>query len=258
MANKLSEIDWFEWNGVKCTEYGMHALSLPSAIRPSERISTTSIPGRSGSLTVLEGDDIFDDVSLSCTCVIDQPYDTVDGTSVSRIAKISGWLRGLGTVRFPNRPEGYYKARVANQISFDQIVRGDPHRSFSVQFSCTPYFYLTSGDEEQTFTTTGQTITNEGNVPSQPLIKLTGTGEGAIMIGDQTMTISSFDDINYIMLDCEAKVAYQGERDSTSDPLKLLGTRVSGDWIKIPTGTSYVTLTGKITAAVITPRWRRI
>lgn len=53
----LSDIDWFEWNGVKCTEYGMHVLSQPVHIRAAERASTVSIPGRSGSLTLFEGTD---------------------------------------------------------------------------------------------------------------------------------------------------------------------------------------------------------
>lgn len=38
MANKLSDIDWFRWNGVKCTEYGLHVLEQPTLLRPKERI----------------------------------------------------------------------------------------------------------------------------------------------------------------------------------------------------------------------------
>lgn len=76
------------------------------------------------------------------------------------------------------------------------------------------------------------------------------------MAGGSTMLINSFEDIEYLMLDCEAKIAYTGVPGDTSDPLKLLGTRVTGEWLTIPTGTSFFTMTGGVTSAVLTPRWR--
>ena len=54
MANKLSDIDWFRWNGVKCTEYGMHVLEQPTLLSPKERMEFETVPGRSGSLTLTE------------------------------------------------------------------------------------------------------------------------------------------------------------------------------------------------------------
>ena len=258
MAVKLSEVDWFEWSGTKCTQYGMHVLGQPSILSAAERVSNEEIPGRSGSLTLLEGDNIFDDITIVIVCVIDDPYEIVDGESVSRIAKICGWLRGNGEVKFANQQEGYYKGRVSNQISFDKIVNGNPHLSFQVQFRCQPFFYLDSGETAITIPVADspKQLTNPGNTPSQPIIKLTGTGEGTIMAGGSTMLINSFEDIEYLMLDCEAKIAYTGAPGDPSDPLKLLGTRVTGEWLTIPTGTSFFTMTGDITSAVVTPRWR--
>ena len=54
--------DWFEWNGVRCTKYGIHVLEQPPVTIPSERVTFTDVPGRSGSLTQLEGDDVYDDM----------------------------------------------------------------------------------------------------------------------------------------------------------------------------------------------------
>lgn len=45
--HRLSDIDWFEWNGTKCTEYGVHVLRQPAPVRPIERISEETIRGRS-------------------------------------------------------------------------------------------------------------------------------------------------------------------------------------------------------------------
>ena len=112
-------MDWFEWNGVRCTQYGIHVLEQPPVTIPSERVTFTDVPGRSGSLTQLEGDDVYDDMVLTATCLIDDP---------SRIPEIAAWLRGSGTVTFANRQAGFYHARVVNQIPFEKILRGNPHR----------------------------------------------------------------------------------------------------------------------------------
>lgn len=258
MASKLSDIDWFQWNGVKCTEYGMHVLEQPTYLRPKERIDYETIPGRSGSLALAEGDDIFDDLQLTCKCVIDDSYGTEDDVRFDRLQRISAWLRGSGEIVFASRPEGFYKARISNQLRFERILRGHPHRTFSVEFRCQPFFYPSGGNTPITVGSDPLRLTNPGNVRALPLIKLTGTGEGTIMLGDGTMFVNGFDNLDYLMLDCEAKVVYKGTAGSAADPLVLLGSRVTGEWLTIPVGTSFVTLTGGITSASIVPRWRSI
>ena len=48
--------DYFIWNGVKSTDYGIHVSEQPPITLPAERITQTNVPGRPGSLTTLEGD----------------------------------------------------------------------------------------------------------------------------------------------------------------------------------------------------------
>ena len=62
--------DWFEWNGVKCTDYGIYVTEQPPPTIPEERVTFTEVPGRSGSLTTLEGDYVYEDMVLTATCVI--------------------------------------------------------------------------------------------------------------------------------------------------------------------------------------------
>ncbi|MDD7451844.1 MAG: hypothetical protein PUK76_12460, partial [Treponema sp.] len=130
--------DWFEWNGVRCTEYGIHVLEHPLQTVPSERATFTDVPGRSGSLTTLEGEDVYDDMVLTATCLIAGP---------ERIPEIAAWLRGSGKISFANREGGFYYARVVNQIPFEKVLRGNPHRSFSVNFRCKPFFHLDDSSE---------------------------------------------------------------------------------------------------------------
>lgn len=129
--------DWFEFNGVKCTEYGIHVSEHPPITLPSERVSFTDIPGRSGSLTELEGDDVYSDMTLTATCFM---------SDVSRLDEIAAWLKGSGTVTFSNRQGGFYYGRVVNQISLDKVMRGKPNRTFAVNFRVNPFFYSNALD----------------------------------------------------------------------------------------------------------------
>ncbi len=90
--------DYFIWNGVDCRQYGIHVTEHPPITLPAERSTQTNVPGRPGSLTTLEGDDVYDDLLLTCTCFVED---------TSRINEIGVWLRGGGTVVFANRPGGY-------------------------------------------------------------------------------------------------------------------------------------------------------
>ena len=111
--------DWFEWNEVRCTEYGIHVLEQPVLTLPNERATFVDVPGRSGSLTVLEGDAVYEDLVLTAQCMVE---------NLERYEEIASYLRGSGRVTFANRPEGYYEARIVNQIPFEKILRGNPHR----------------------------------------------------------------------------------------------------------------------------------
>ena len=95
--------DWFEWNGTRCTEYGIYVMEQPTLTVPSERVTTTTIPDRPGSLTTLEGDDVYDDLVLTANCLVRDP---------AQIPAIAAWLKGGGTVSFANRPGGFYDARM--------------------------------------------------------------------------------------------------------------------------------------------------
>ena len=229
--------DWFEWNGKKCTDFGIHVSEHPSITFPAERTTFTNIPGRSGSLTVLEGDDVYDDMVLTANCLIDDP---------SRIPEIAAWLRGSGTVTFANRQGGFYHARVVNQIPFEKILRGNPHRSFAINFRCKPFWYL-SDVELITLTTSGTFITNPGSVASEPLITVYGSGEITLMVG---MTITELEITDKITLDTPLMEAYSG---STS-----MNSCMSGDFPSLLSGKNAVSWSGNVSRVEIQPNWRSL
>ena len=229
--------DWFEWNGRKCTDFGIHVSEHPPITLPAERSTFINVPGRSGSLTLLEDEDVYDDMLLTCSCFIE---------NTDRLSEIAVWLRGSGTVTFANRQGGFYHARVVNQIPFEKILRGNPHRSFAINFRCKPFWYL-SNVEPITLSTSGTFITNPGSVTAEPIITVYGSGEITLMVG---MTITELEITDKITLDTPLMEAYSG---STS-----MNSCMSGDFPSLLSGKNAVSWSGNVSRVVIQPNWRSL
>ena len=228
--------DYFIWNGVDCRTKGIHVTDQPPITIPLERSTLTNVPGRPGSLTQLEGDDVYDDMILTATCFISDP---------AQIPAIAAWLKGSGTVTFANRTGGYYKARIANQIPFEKILRGNPHCTFAVNFRCYPFFYA-ENVSDITITTSGTTITNPGSVYSEPIITVTGSGDITLMVG--TTIVELTDVSGSIVVDSVLQEAYKGTT--------LMNDHMSGDFPVLKPGLNGISWTGTVSQVIITPNWR--
>ena len=161
------------------------------------------------------------------------------------IRTIASYLKGGGKVAFANRPGGFYYARIVNQIPFEKILRGNPHRSFTVNFRCQPFWYQ-ENVPEITATTSGTFVTNPGSVNSEPVITVYGSGEITIMVG---MTIVELDGItDSITLDTQLMEAYKG--------VTSMNGCMSGDFPTLQPGQNSISWTGNVTKVVVQPNWR--
>lgn len=258
-------IDEMRKNGVSClmlgndgkTVYGFRVLNQPPRISPRERYESITIPGRSGSLTLTEGNEVHDNITLSCTAYIESTEYYKDGALHNRVAEITQWISGEGKYEFYGHPDGYYKGRLANQVSFDRIVQGNPHKVFTFQFDCQPYLYLHEGDEvKQIRQQSTYSIVNIANEPAKPLIKIYGSGEGTIMTqGLNTMRVNIDPNIGHLIIDSEAEIAYTEDNYGNKT---IASTQVSGDYFKIPAASEcFIVVSGGITGYDLTPRWRQ-
>ena len=230
--------DYFIWNGVKSTEYGIHVSEHPPITLPAERQTFTDVPGRSGSLTTLEGDDVYDDMTLTCTCWIDDP---------AKIPAIAQWLKGAGKVTFATRLGGYYEARVTNQIPFEQVVKGYPHRTFAVNFRCKPFFQLDESSET-TISRSGDFLTNPGCVASRPVITVTGSGDITLMVGLQIIDLTNVDES--ITIDSQMEEVYKGDT--------LCNEKMEGDFPVLEPGVNAISWDGEVTGVVVQPNWQTL
>ena len=210
----------------------------PPITIPLERSTQTNVPGRPGSLTQLEGEDVYDDMILTATCFISDP---------AQIPVIAAWLKGSGTVTFANRTGGYYKARIANQIPFEKVLRGNPHCTFAVNFRCYPFWYQ-ENVPDVTITTSGTTVTNPGSVYSEPVLTVTGSGDITLMVGTTIVELTGVS--GNITIDSVLKEAYKGTT--------LMNDHMSGDFPVLKPGLNGISWTGTVTQVVISPNWRSL
>ena len=230
--------DWFEWNGVKCTDYGIHVSEHPPITIPNERATFTAVPGRAGTLTTLEGDDVYDDMILSATCFIDDP---------AKIPAIAAWLRDSGTVTFANRTGGFYYARITNQLSFEKILRGNPHRSFVVNFRCQPFFYHAE-NAPILVDLPGVFIPGQGSVFAEPILEIDLTGDAEISVGVTLFQLSGI--TGTVIVD---SVHQEVHRDYQS-----CMSAMTGDFPRLLPVGSYINWTGGVRSIKITPNWRSL
>lgn len=220
----MSREDWFEWNGARSTAYGIYVDTQPPITMPVERVTKVTVPGRPGTLTKKEGEDVYDDLVLSALCVMK------DGT---RLPEIMKWLKGSGKVTFANRPGGYYNARVSNQIPFDKVLRGRDNRTFTIVFRCGPFWNVS--DEKEIALTAPGSVTNEGSVYAEPVITVIGTGDCELLVGSTVIELTGL--TGSITIDSGLQEAYDGLED--------MNDCMSGDFPRLSPGKNGISWEGE-------------
>lgn len=228
--------DWFKWNGELSTQHGVYVLEQPPITIPAERATFVDVPGRSGSLTQTEGDGVYDDLTMTAECFVED---------ASRVSEIAMWLRGRGEVTFANRADGYYEARITNQIPLEKILRGNPACSFSINFRCKPFLYLNA---EDIVFTRGGTIMSTNDLDAYPIITLNGSGNQTLMIGEYSVLINGLQ--NGTVLDCENRCAYCGSA--------MVEVIAEEGWPVLHAGSNLVNFTSGVSKVTVKPRWRTL
>lgn len=239
-------LNWFSFKGIKSTDFGVYAELLPPIIIAEERVEFKKVTARSGTMQVLEGDAVFEDMVFEIECYM---------KNIDQLNAITSWLYGNGQLVLPGRPGGYYYGRVVGQIEFARVLKAHEYRRFIVSFRVEPFFYLDdSADIESTESTFW--ITNPGNIKSVPCITVYGSGDILLSVGKQAVRLTGLTD--GIILDGSIMDALSLDR------AQLMNGNMSGEFPTLPPGESAIAWMaieedgnpGTVTKIVITPRWR--
>lgn len=235
--------DCIIFGGVPSTRFGMRIEEYPTYPVAEKILETYKVPGRSGSL--LYDTETFENVI--------QPYRVYykpeKGTTSYRLAgEVAEWLvgkRGYQRLEDSYRPEVYRMAvfQGAAEIAhfFAEYGRAD------LEFWCMPQRWLKSGEIKMPVKN-GTRLFNPGR-PALPLIRITGSGKGTLVVGTQEIRISSIP-AGGLAIDCDAQNAFSGTQNKNS-----LITLSEKRFPVLPEGETRIGWSGGIRTVEIIPRW---
>ena len=232
---------WFVWNKKNSDAMGLWVSKLPKITRAKERYETVDIPGRAGSLTLLEGEDVYESYVKECV------VQTVNWNPL--LQEIQDWLRGEGDMVFSNEDNRIYHGRIAAAVEFERI--GNNLLQAKVPLFAQPFKRNRHPESDRiAISDISGTIRNPGNVASKPTVYITVDGSTAqtvaFTINGRMMIFT--DVLGTIQVDCDAEVVTQNGAIWT-------GSYTGNNFWKIPTGSCQFGLAGTADV-VIDPNWR--
>lgn len=220
---------YFIWEGIDCRDKGVKLSGPVPIIRPEERVQHVEIPGRSGDLTELEGEQIYNSYIQTATIMVQGGY---------RVREIYNWLKGAGYITFHGEPDRKQMARIVGAITLNKHSRNLDWWVGEVQFYCQPLKQKLTEDTV-TITSSGSNVMNTGDVKSMPKITAKASASSmTITIGGKTLTITGLTSGSEYIIDSEIMEVSNAARTAliTKDSL--------GDFPMLNPGSNTITGSG--------------
>ena len=194
---------YFIWKNRDCRDMGCKISAPAPIIRPEERVQHIQIPGRSGDLTLLEGENIYNSYIQTVTLL---------AKGAARMGEIYSWLRGSDYVTFSGEPDRKQSARIIGAITLNKHSKNQDWWEGEVQFYCQPLKMLLT-DPVVTVTSSGTSMINRGDVTAKPLIKLTASASSAtVAAGGNSITVTGLTSSSVYYIDSDSQEVYNADR----------------------------------------------
>lgn len=223
---------FFIWKNVDSRSMGITLESPVPIIWPPERVGHVGIPGRSGDLTDLEGEAVYNSYIQTATIQIRGGYRSRD---------VKKWLTGSGYVTFSGEPDRRQMARVINAVTLTRHSRNLDIWVGDVQFYCQPLKESLSS-VPVTISASGSAVENRGDVPTRPKITINAAAAGSTLVvsdGTNSLTVdmTGMADTGCVV-DCEAQIV------TNYDGFANLTALSSGNFPVLSTGENTITGSG--------------
>lgn len=187
---------FFIWNNTDCRSKGIILTAPAPIIKPEERVEHVTIPGRSGELTLLEDENVYQGYIQTLNLSVRGAY---------RVPEVLNWLKGTGYITFSGEPERRQRARAIGAITLEKRSKNLDWWSGDTQFYCEPLKELIK-EATVTISSSGGTVRNHGDVQSRPLITLKASGSSAeITCGGYTLNLTGLTNNYLYNIDCDAE-----------------------------------------------------
>lgn len=195
----------FYFGGESSADYGI-TISAPAILAGAERAMTEQyIPGRSGALIIDNG--YYKNVTVEYKNTWIKVPDMYSQAEYARLLK--AWLLSQpGEYRelYDSYDGdycrmGFYSGKIDIDAPARTVIQQD------IKFSCKPYQYLRSSLRLRQLAN-GETLVNPHRFAAAPYIKITGSGDITLTVGNNSWLLSGVD--GYIELDSERMNTYKG------------------------------------------------
>lgn len=150
--------------------------------KPEIRYETTEIDGRDGAIIEKKG---YSMVQRDIECTL---------MNRTKLNDVVAWLNGDGVFEFNGR---YCNAHIYSSVDYENL--GINKCSFTIPFLFEPFWYREDGYH---LYKDGETVENKGNYDATPMIEITGSGSGAITVGDTDINIIELKESEVLLVDC--------------------------------------------------------
>lgn len=240
----MIDTNQFVYNGKRSyDDMCLIITETPPFVVAERDISFVSIPGKSGDL--IEDNGRYKNVTSSYTvAILPDPFNLP-----FLVRKIAAWLGAPGgyfILSDTYDPNYFRYAKYSGNINVADILL--KIGTAKLNFNCKPYKYSFEGQQIISIGNS-DVLYNTEDFVSVPYIKIIGSGNITLSIGDSTFEFMGVD--GYIEVDSEIMAAYKGQ--------ELQNNKISfSDFPALMPGANHIIADGEVSKIEIIPRWRTL
>lgn len=241
----------FTFDGIDSRAYGVYVAEVNVFDTPERDVEMIKVPGRNGTISIDHGR--FENIEVEYKCFLHGDDEADFNSAISNLRNALASRIGYKRLTDDFYTDEYRMASFNDGMSVSQVGRrtGD----FSIKFNCMPQRWLTSGETEESWTTTTKTLTNPTLFDAKPLIEV--TGHGVLAIGSQSITINGTSSTQVIHIDCDTMEAWEMS-GSAMVPRNDYIQNAGDDFPVLVPGANSIRIGTGISKVAMTPRWWKI
>ncbi|AOY76922.1 distal tail protein Dit [Clostridium formicaceticum] len=225
----------FQFKNRHLKEFTAKAKIDNRPLKAAKRIAEETINNRHSSIKF---DDAYNDIIIPVTIFLIEKDITLRRQILREMAY---WLDGEGKLIFDDEQDKYYTARVDSGI----VTSNDLHfDSFTVEFICEPFAYTNPilVESKSITSETKLLVTNNGTYETKPVFEINGNATSlTIMTPTESITLLNIN--QKTIIDTEKMLCYTFSSFGNKVN-KLMDLQGAIDRLKLPVGTTELTLTG--------------
>lgn len=235
-------------NGVQSTELKAVIQNRPIISAPRRKGDAFVMPSQSG--TVYVDDDTYENTPLDLNIALyGKDFDEADYNRerLVQLFNVSEYV----PFRYYVSPNKLHLVRLEN-VMFESSRGMRYHQVGHAELSVYPFKYTHNGHVEE-LTVSGTTLRNPNAQPSEPIIKIEGSGDVTLTVNGTNYPIRNIN--GHIFLHTPVEHAYRESGNVKIDEDHKINTL---DYPTFKPGDNVITWTGNVDKIIIEPRWQTL